>query len=90
MCFIFILSVFEVAPLLVWYILFVTCKYVSLNWGSQWDQKVLNLCNYILSFLCKYVSQSWSTSGTRTFDKIPELLPYAIVPLYWGGFVVIG
>ena len=67
MYFIFLLSVFEVAPLLVLYVLIVTCEYVSLNWGFQWDQKVLDLCKFILSFLCKYVSQSWSISGTRIF-----------------------
>ena len=88
MYFIFILSVFEVAPLLVLYVLFATCEYVSLNWGSQWDQKVLDLYKYILSFLCKYVSQSWSTSGTRIFDKIPVALCHCSIVL--GGFVVIG
>ena len=67
MYFIFLLSVFEVAPLLVLYVLIVTCEYVSLNWGFQWDQRVLDLCKYILSFLCKYVSQSWSSSRTRIF-----------------------
>ena len=91
MYFIFILSVFEVAPLLVLYVLFVTCECVSLNWGCQWDQKVLDLCKYILFFSVNMFPRAGVPVGPEYLIKFQNC---CLMPLFHctggGGFVVIG
>ena len=71
----FILSVFEAATLL----LFVICKCVSLNWGSQWDQKVLDLCKYILFFSVNMFPRAGVPVGPENLIKFQNC---CLMPLF--------